>query len=253
MSDPLSGFAAQLRKWFQSPFQIGEMESLGDIEFNRLAGDLFRYQFELNPAYRAWCEARNVTPVQAPGWREIPLVPTAAFKEVELTCLKPAERTRCFHSSGTTGHRPSRHYHHAASLSLYEDSLAAWFVPHLLPDLEELAGNDRLGADLRLAIVSLTPPADDIPQSSLAHMIATAMERFGASDSVCVEQEDRRRRLGAGLRPLVVDLAAVHVRKSSHPSHGHGLQFRPPDRALRGAQFSISVGTRIPLDGDRRV
>jgi len=53
-------------------------------------------------------------------WTQIPAVPTAAFKELDLTCLASAECTAVFHSSGTTEQRPSRHFHNPESLAFYE-------------------------------------------------------------------------------------------------------------------------------------
>ncbi len=50
-------------------------------------------------------------------------MPTSAFKELELTSLAPEERTAVFHSSGTTEQIPSRHFHNAESLLVYEASL----------------------------------------------------------------------------------------------------------------------------------
>ena len=64
----------------------------------------------------------------------IPAVPTAAFKELELTCLGPDERTTVFHSSGTTEQRPSRHFHNTESLMVYEVSLWSWFEAHVFAE-----------------------------------------------------------------------------------------------------------------------
>ena len=61
-------------------------------------------------------------------------MPTAAFKEMEVTSLPESERRTVFHSSGTTKQKPSRHFHHAESLANYETSLLPWFARHLLPE-----------------------------------------------------------------------------------------------------------------------
>ena len=92
-----------------------------------LALELFTLQFENNAAYRKICEARGLTPKVVEHWTQIPAVPTGAFKELELSCLPPDERTAVFHSSGTTEQKPSRHFHSAESLAVYEASLWIWF------------------------------------------------------------------------------------------------------------------------------
>ncbi|MFO1486868.1 MAG: hypothetical protein U1F65_00170 [Verrucomicrobiota bacterium] len=126
-----------------------------DIEFNGLAVMLFTLQFKFNLAYRRLCEARRISPAKISHWRDIPCVPTLAFKELDLTSLVPAERTRVFHSSGTTGQKPSRHFHSAESLALYETSAMSWF---------------RLHVPRGKRLVILTPPPAAVPHSSLVHM-----------------------------------------------------------------------------------
>jgi hypothetical protein len=107
-------------------------------------------------------------------WSEIPAAPTAAFKELELTCLLPEQRTHVFHSSGTTEQRPSRHFHHAESLEIYEASLWTWFRE-----------NCRLPiADCRL--LSLTPPPAQAPHSSLTHMFEIVRKKLNAGEDAFV-------------------------------------------------------------------
>jgi hypothetical protein len=140
-----------------------------DDDFNRFALELFALQFEHNAACRKICEARRLTPQVVEHWTQIPAVPTAAFKELELTCLPPNERTVVFHSSGTTEQKPSRHFHSPESLKLYEASLIPWFLENVLLDLRFAI------CDLRL--VCLTPPPAQAPHSSLVHMFETVRSR----------------------------------------------------------------------------
>src|SRR5665213_124796 len=103
MTSELSNFAACLRESIRSNFR-GE-------SFDALALELFGLQFKHNSAYRKICEARGLTPKVVEHWTQIPAVPMAAFKELELTSFAPGERTVVFHSSGTTEQKPSRHFH----------------------------------------------------------------------------------------------------------------------------------------------
>ena len=86
-----------------SPFK-NEPPDVGcyQIQFPTLAQELFGLQFAHNAAYRKYCESRRDTPLTVTHWSQIPAIPTAAFKEFELTSLAPGERTHVFHSSGTT-------------------------------------------------------------------------------------------------------------------------------------------------------
>jgi hypothetical protein len=144
-----------------------------DLKFNSFALELFTLQFQHNTAYRKICEARGQTPGTIEHWTQIPAVPTATFKELELTCLMPPERTAVFHSSGTTEQKPSRHFHNAESLAVYASSLWPWFEQNVLSDLRSTI------YDLRL--LCLTPPPAQAPHSSLIHMFETVRQKMGGA------------------------------------------------------------------------
>ena len=151
--------------------------------FEHLAFEIFNFQFHQNPAYRRLCEARDARPGSLTSWQQIPAVPAAAFKELELTCLPPADRTTVFHSSGTTSQERSRHFHSKESLTVYEASLLPWFRRHLLREEE---------ADSRAVdFFTLTPAAEAAPQSSLAHMIDAATRAHGGPASRSFGSVDR--------------------------------------------------------------
>ena len=141
-------------------------------DFNALALELFALQFLHVEPYRRYCEHLGQSPDCVSNWSAIPCIPAAGFKEFDLTSLPAQDRRTVFHSSGTTGHHPGRHYHSPASLELYERSLRPWFARHLLPDRP------------RMRILSLVPPASQAPNSSLAHMLTTVLRHHGTSPSL---------------------------------------------------------------------
>lgn len=162
-----------------------------DPEFNRFALELFALQWDHVTAYRQFCQARRVSPGSVARWQDIPAMPTAAFKVYELTSLAEAERTGVFYSSGTTGRPPSRCFHNAASLALYEASLWPWFARHTLPELDLAAINLQQHAApsvpfarIGMSLLFLTPPPALAPYSSLAHMFATVARALPANESV---------------------------------------------------------------------
>jgi hypothetical protein len=173
MTSELSNFAARLRGLISN-----RKSTISDRQFHELALELFVLQFEDNPAYQKICVAHGLTPQVVEHWTQIPAVPTAAFKELELTSLTPGERTTVFHSSGTTGQKPGRHFHNAESLMIYEASLWPQFAAHVL-------GDSRFTIhDSRLAI--LTPPPAQAPHSSLVHMFEVVRRELGFGESVFV-------------------------------------------------------------------
>jgi hypothetical protein len=175
MNTQLSSYAARLCGLIQQHQFLAGEQSLHQ-QFDTLALELFVLQFKHNSAYRKICEARKLTPQVVEHWTQIPAVPTAAFKELELTSLAPDERTAVFHSSGTTEQKPSRHFHNAESLGVYEASLISWFLENVPPDLEFAIW------DLRL--VCLTPPPVQVSHSSLVHMFETVRREYALPPSI---------------------------------------------------------------------
>lgn len=169
-----STFAARLRDFIQDHARCarksGSPLSHQDGNFNRLALDLFALQFTHNPFYRRLCGARDASPDSIQRWQDIPAVPAAAFKDFDVTSLPPEQRCRVFQSSGTTNQSPSRHFHDAESLAIYEASLLPWFESHLL-DSSAIPTN-------QMHCISLTPPASGVPNSSLVHMFETIRNHF---------------------------------------------------------------------------
>jgi hypothetical protein len=159
MHTQLSNFAARLRE----QLLLGRCEN-----FDQWVLELFALQFKYNGAYRKICEARGLTPQTVEHWTQIPAVPAAAFKELELTSLSPDERTAVFHSSGTTEQKPSRHFHNAESLAVYETSLWSWFKENF----------DEAGE-----MVFLTPNQTAAPRSSLVQMFEIIRHATGLPES----------------------------------------------------------------------
>ncbi|MBA4149415.1 MAG: hypothetical protein H0X66_14970 [Verrucomicrobia bacterium] len=178
-------------------------------DFNSIALQLFAIQFEAVVPYKRLCEPRKVTPENVKHWTEIPSVPTRAFKELEITSLLPGERTNCFHSSGTTEQKPSRHFQNAESLAIYETSLLPWFHHHLLADWDDLTANDVVGPLDKPGFISLTPSAQQAPHSSLVHMFETACREFGSRDSFFAGRVDP-----AGAWTLDIEQVLFGIRKS---------------------------------------
>jgi hypothetical protein len=158
---------AELLAW------MGEREpSDDDARFERLALALFAHQFAHCAPYRRFCESRGRTPDGVTSWREIPAVPTGAFKEVPLRCF-PAEQTvKTFRTSGTSGQRRGELL--LDTLALYEGSLLPSLCRMLFPEL---------GEGERMAIRVLAPSPEELPDSSLSHMFGVLLREVGSAAS----------------------------------------------------------------------
>src|SRR5881392_2644489 len=123
-------------------------------DFTAWALRVFTHQFERNAPYRAFCERRGVTPATVARWEDVPAVPSAAFRRVELACGPPEA---VFRTSGTSG-AGVRGRHLVPCLALYRASALATFAPFVLPDAA------------RLPCLCLAPPPVLRPESSLVQM-----------------------------------------------------------------------------------
>lgn len=161
--------------------------------FDALALELFDHQFRHCLPFRRFCELRGRTPKDVTCWREIPAVPTGAFKELALRSFPESRTLLTFRTSGTA--TASRGELHLDTLDLYEASLRASFAYFMLPDLDALGG--------RIALRILAPDPSRAADSSLTHMFACLIRSHGANPSAFDWDED-------GLR---VDelLAAIEV------------------------------------------
>ena len=134
--------------------------------FEDLAQEAFAYQYERIPALRRLADGRGRSPEAITRWQEIPAVPVAAFKSLELCTDPPRE---IFRSSGTTGGKRSVHRHPFPDL--YRRVISLTFPTYCLPP------GDALGP--RPPILALVPPRSLLPDSSLGFMVDHVLTHHG--------------------------------------------------------------------------
>jgi len=135
--------------------------------FEALALDAFAWQHERIEPYRRLCAARGVAPGSAAGWREVPMVPAAAFRTTVLAA-EPAVET--FRSSGTgsaEGGDGEGSVHHHPYPDLYRLTIEQSFPRHCLAGLD------------RPPVLALVPDREKAPDSSLSFMVDHVVARWG--------------------------------------------------------------------------
>ncbi|MFC0329654.1 CoF synthetase [Paenibacillus sepulcri] len=138
--------------------------------YNKLALQLFQYQFQYNIPYRKYCQARRKSPLNVREWREIPPLPIQGFKELTLSCEPPEEAEAVFMTSGTTNaDKKGRNYH--PTLQVWDKSMALSFAEFVLPDTQ------------RMTTWVISPGSDLNPNSSLSRYVSRAVELYGSEDS----------------------------------------------------------------------
>jgi hypothetical protein len=164
--------------------------------FEEMAPALLRQQAVHNASYCRYLAALGFDPLSAQAWSDFPAMPAASFRDVAVCGFPEPEAVALFETSGTTERRPGRHYFR--SLAYYEKSLInGW--RHFMPDLS------------RHRWVSLIPPAEAKPRSSLSHMISYLSVHVAGGGTVwCADGEYRidhekcARALGEAGRPVLV-------------------------------------------------
>ncbi len=142
-----------------------------DERFDALARALWAFQVEHCEPYARFCGAR-LSGASPRSWREIPAVPTGAFKELALRSFPESRQVHTFRTSGTSTAR--RGELHLDTLALYEASLLPTFRRFVLPDLPA-------GRRMRLRV--LAPSPSEAPDSSLSHMFGCALDALGDAGS----------------------------------------------------------------------
>ena len=216
-------------------FQQGVGEVLDEHVFNGWALRVFRWQFEHNTAFRGYCSGRGTTPATVTSWKDVPAVPTGAFKRLRLLSAEEGhEPDAVFHTSGTS-RTERRGEHFVASLRLYRSALLPAFRVHLLPD----------GA--RLPVLALVPPPQDAPRSSLSYMIGAASEAFGAAGSGWFAAADGALQKEALLRAVegAVDSGGPVLIVATAFAMAHWLEGLARD----GLRFALPEGSRVMETG----
>ena len=204
-------------------------EETSEADFNALALRLFVQQFQHNIAFQKFCQQRGRTPRTVKSWREIPAVPINGFKDLTLSCVPTAQCTRVFQTSGTTrGDVKGRHWH--PDLAVYDLSMTRNFSARFM------TGRERI----RMGI--LFPDEQLMPNSSLAHYLALALQHFGTSES-------RYYLDSAGLQIDALCETLAQVQRSGEPFAllGASYSFVHLMDALsqRGLRFALPAGSRL--------
>lgn len=200
--------------------------------FEDLALAAFAWQFERVEPFRRLCERRGVSPATVTGWRQVPPVPTAAFKTMTLAAAPAVE---IFRSSGTTSEKREgeerRSVHHQPFPDLYRAVIDASFPRFCLP----FAPFADAGG--KLPILSLIPAPEQLPDSSLSFMAGHILARWGSPESATafgargVEAAPARSWAGARQRegrPVLVLATAFALAQWLDGLERLGLKFRLP-------------------------
>lgn len=130
-------------------------------EFEAIALQTFKYQFEHNAVYRSFCDLLYKHPSDIQTVAEIPFLPIQFFKSHEILSSKnPIQET--FSSSGTTGSITSKH--HVTDVTIYERSYQKGFQ-HFYGNIDDYV------------VLALLPNYLERKGSSLVYMVQDLIKK----------------------------------------------------------------------------
>ncbi len=145
--------------------------NLTQQEFEKLALDIFQYQVRNNPIYAKFVEYLRINPDKINSIDQIPFLPIELFKNHRIITEffdLPDEKFTIFHSSGTTGMQPSRHFIY--NIKGYEKSFFTGFQMFY-------------GHPENYIILALLPSYLERGNSSLVYMVQKLIEATKHPDS----------------------------------------------------------------------
>ncbi len=155
---------AHIATWHENGTEFSE------DQFNDLALRIFAHQMRYNEPYARYCATLGFDAERLPNhWTAVPAVPSAAFKEAELTTFPAQRAALTFRTSGTTQQRRGAHYMEVASL--YNAALLAGFDRAMRWD------------NAALRYFNLLPTPAEAPSSSLAYMMGKICDQRARGQS----------------------------------------------------------------------
>ncbi|GAA4889014.1 acyltransferase [Flaviramulus aquimarinus] len=136
-------------------------------EFEDLALQVFKFQFENNSVYRSFCDLLYKHPSDVKTIQDIPFLPIQFFKTRTILSSKSSVETT-FTSSGTTGSTTSKH--HVTDLGVYIQSFTKGF--------EQFYGNIE-----DYVVLGLLPSYLEREGSSLIYMVDTMIKASKHAES----------------------------------------------------------------------
>lgn len=138
-----------------------------DLSFSDLSIQLFDYLYRKNEVYQQFCRKKGIGIRQVQSWKDIPSVPTEAFKRTFLSSTLKKECNTVFMTSGTSSGKKGKHYH--KDLDIYDLSAKTSFQKYVTDDIRPMA--------------ILFPDEKEMKNSSLSHYLTMLKQQVGTDDS----------------------------------------------------------------------
>lgn len=204
-----------------------------EAAFDAHARATFAYQFERNEPYRNYARSRGVDADRMPPtWRDIPAVPSSAFKDAVLATFDPRAAELVFQTSGTTAATAGTHYIERAAL--YDAALLAGFDRFVLPDRP------------KLRYLNVVPNPRLRPRSSLGYMLGHVAVLRGDGKAAYFLDDDRVDTAGFA---KALDAACAAAQPVCIAGTAFGLAALLDELERDGRRFAAPAGSRLMETG----
>ncbi|MDH5525116.1 MAG: hypothetical protein OEY01_14155 [Desulfobulbaceae bacterium] len=148
------------------------LDHVADDAFNDRALREFALQYKKVEAYREYCNGKQATPEFVRDWRDIPAVPSAAFKSHALASFPLEKAVHSNITSGTTGRKNrGKVFRDQGALELILKANSMFTRHYLFPDCE------------RMKILLMVPSPKMAPSMGMAIGLEQVRKIFGTRDS----------------------------------------------------------------------
>jgi len=202
-----------------------------DHEFNRLAIMSFELQFNTVAPYREYSRKKGVTPGSVRTWREIPAVPSRAFKEFVLATFPIEKAEHAYFTSGTTeAMKKGKIFRDPEAVKLVNTTNGILTREYVFPDA------------IRQKILLMTPSPTLAPGMGMAVGLERVRTEFGTPDSTYLITKQ-------GLDVETLLRALIEAEDTGKPlalvGSTSGLIYFFNACEKEGIRFSLPKGSRI--------
>lgn len=156
--------------------EAGSDSEIPEDIFNEYALRIFRYQYDINPVYKEFCDLKDVKPASVDRWEDIPLVYNDAFK-THLIVSFPVEKSvmACLTGGTTSLTQRGRIFRDEDGKRLVFTANRIMTGSYLFPDFEK---------GQRCRILILAPSPKLAPSMGMAIGMEQTRQHFGTKDSM---------------------------------------------------------------------
>jgi len=219
-------------------------------DFEKLALDLFHFQYESNAVYKQYTDALKINPRIVDAIGEIPFLPIRLFKSHIVTSGN-FEPSVVFESSGTTGGVNSRHY--IKDPAIYKEVLTKGFE-HFYGSVKDWCILGLLPSYLERANSSLVFMVNELIRLSNHEHSGFYLNEDDKLFSVLHELEKQRQKtILIGVTFALLDFSALYQKNKGNPLQSTiimetgGMKGRRKEMIRPAVHDALKQGFQIPV------